>query len=1019
MASRSALASVPTAVAVCASSCSATLAAAAAPLLVASDPFAAFDRRELRRVDPARCSLTTAASPPEQTATEQSRSVLSEHSHSHPPAAPAARVSSAAFVSSPLVAHIQSRFAVAPASTAAHPGSAGSRHPLAVRPGCSGYHHILTNVLPRSLLRQISLTSPCSSQRRFSGCRAAGSTASIFSRSTAGIDPGSTVSSDGKGAGEEGGAAVFRGGASSHPEMLGSGADDVAQSHESDDDDSASDDSAMADIDASAQGSSDAARSSDGEGSADGRAMGAGGQAEADAAAQQAAGLATLAELYEAQEKLARSARFRESVALFRAWIRKDKSAGAGGGATEAGGAPAPAAGAEAAGEAGAAAEKAERPEWWNHEFEAQLRKEREEQLPLMTWQLYLHALMHVGPPVQAVQGVVRAMREMRGQGVQASEETYHALLQTALARRDANSVLLFLSQCVGASGCRGGVGPGHWGWGLGVEGTRGFGVHPHAALCILLVAKGVWGLVVWVDFETPLAAAPAVPSMPCRSPPATPSPPSLPTAPAPPSLPPLLRCPSPPPPARIPHLLSSHAPPLPPIPPIPPTLPLHFPSHLWWQDGSSEGGTKGGQLQRGHSAVCQGAPHAGGVAARGGHAEGAHGGQGALCTGEGAAARMCLCPLPSALCPLPSALCPVCGAMHIAPLPTMAVSRQHGALAVAPPMYWHSTPRSLATHSLLPHLAAPSMPVLSKRLPSPACNAWQAHKIQVEGRAMEHALMTAVDAEDYDCATLALQVRYSCPAGALLLPCRCATLALQVRYSCPAGALLLPCSRAPAPVSLASLPRPSPPSHQLMQEQGEYVHDGLMLHVANMAARLGDTNIMEHVWDRLVRLPHPPSPAFHLARIHAYSTAPKFSCAFRAALHLQDFLLHPTLARPTDLRPYDIFPKFRPGAPGAPEEDCFRYTLPLLGAAGAAGAGGEGEGLAGGEGGLTGGGAPLEELNPFTSLRPLTLALCSNVDVLDKVSHGGHTGGRAGETIFETIFETTLRRLKVAVDVL
>ncbi|CAI7740704.1 unnamed protein product [Closterium sp. NIES-54] len=778
MASRSALASVPTAVAVCASSCSATLAAAAAPLLVASDPFAAFDRRELRRVDPARCSLTTAASPPEQTATEQSRSVLSEHSHSHPPAAPAARVSSAAFVSSPLVAHIQSRFAVAPASTAAHPGSAGSRHPLAVRPGCSGYHHILTNVLPRSLLRQISLTSPCSSQRRFSGCRAAGSTASIFSRSTAGIDPGSTVSSDGKGAGEEGGAAVFRGGASSHPEMLGSGADDVAQSHESDDDDSASDDSAMADIDASAQGSSDAARSSDGEGSADGRAMGAGGQAEADAAAQQAAGLATLAELYEAQEKLARSARFRESVALFRAWIRKDKSAGAGGGATEAGGAPAPAAGAEAAGEAGAAAEKAERPEWWNHEFEAQLRKEREEQLPLMTWQLYLHALMHVGPPVQAVQGVVRAMREMRGQGVQASEETYHALLQTALARRDANSVLLFLSQMGAAR------------------------VAPKAGSyseAIVLCAK-----------ERRMQAA------------------------------------------------------------------LQLVADM---------------------------------------------------------RRARMVPSPRAVAEL-LATC-----LH--------TRRSRDAMAVL--------------------------------------EVAKAHKIQVEGRAMEHALMTAVDAEDYDCATLALQVRYSCPAGALLLPCRCATLALQVRYSCPAGALLLPCSRAPAPVSLASLPRPSPPSHQLMQEQGEYVHDGLMLHVANMAARLGDTNIMEHVWDRLVRLPHPPSPAFHLARIHAYSTAPKFSCAFRAALHLQDFLLHPTLARPTDLRPYDIFPKFRPGAPGAPEEDCFRYTLPLLGAAGAAGAGGEGEGLAGGEGGLTGGGAPLEELNPFTSLRPLTLALCSNVDVLDK----------------------------------
>ncbi|CAI5501600.1 unnamed protein product [Closterium sp. Naga37s-1] len=814
MASRSALASVPTAVAACASSCGATLAAAAAPLLVASDPFAAFDRRELRRVDPARCSLTTAASPSEQTATEQSRSVLSEHPHSHPPAAPAARVSSAAFVSSPLVAHIQSRFAVAPASTAVRPGSAGSRHLLAVRPGCSGYHHILSSDVARSLLRQISLTSSWPPQRRFSGCRAAGSTASIFSGSTAELDPGSTASSDRKDAGEEGGAAVSGGGGLSDREVLSLATDDLAQSHESDDDyseareDGASDDS---DVDASAQESSDVARSSDGGGSADARAMGAGGQAEADAAAQQAAGLATLAELYEAQEKLARSARFRESVALFRAWMRKDKSAGAGGGATEAGGAPAPAAGPEAAGEAGAAAEKAERPEWWNHEFEAQLRKEREEQLPLMTWQLYLHALMHVGAPVQAVQGVVRAMREMRGQGVQACEETFHVLLRTALARRDANAVLLFLTQCVGPSGCRG-------------------------------------------------AAAPAVPSMPRRTPPATPSPPSLPTAPAPPSLPPLLRCPTPPP-ARIPHLLSSHAPPIPPLPPIPPTSPLLFRSPP----------TPGGRM---------------------------------------GAARVA----------------PKAGSYSEAIVLCAKERRMQAALQLVADM---RRARMVPSPRAVSELLATCLHTRRSRDAITVLEIVKAHKIQVEGRAMEHALMTAVDAEDYDCATLALQ--------------------------------------------------------QLMQEQGGHVHDGLMLHVANMAARLGDVNLIEHVWERLVRLPNPPSPAFHLARIHAYSTAPKFSAAFRAALHLQDFLLHPTLARPKDRPPYDIFPKFRPGAPGAPQDDLFRYTLPLPAPPGAAGAGGEGEGLAGGEGGVTSAGAPLEELNPFTSLRPLTLALCSSVDVLDK----------------------------------
>ncbi|CAI5475153.1 unnamed protein product [Closterium sp. Yama58-4] len=370
MASRSALASVPTAVAACASSCGATLAAAAAPLLVPSDPFAALDQRELWRVDPARGSLATAASPPDQTATDLSRSVLSEHPPSHPSAAPAARVSSA-FVSPPLVAHIQSRVVVPPASTAFHPGSAGSRHPLAVRPGCGGYHRILTNDVARSFLRQISLTSSWPSQRSFSGCRAAGSTASIFPRSTAGIDPGSSASSsDRKDAGEEGGAAVSGLGGSSYRDVLSVAADDLAQSHESDDvysearEDVASDDSG---VDASAQESSDVARSSDGGASA--------------------------------------------------------------GGATEAGGAPAPAAGA--------------------HEFEAQLRKEREEALPLMTWQLYLHALMHVGPPVQAVQRVVRAMREMRAQGAQgvrASKDTFHVLLRTALARRDASAVLLFLT---------------------------------------------------------------------------------------------------------------------------------------------------------------------------------------------------------------------------------------------------------------------------------------------------------------------------------------------------------------------------------------------------------------------------------------------------------------------------------------------------------------------------------------------------------------------------------------------
>ncbi|CAI5492353.1 unnamed protein product [Closterium sp. Naga37s-1] len=749
MASRSALASVPTAVAACASSCGATLAAAAAPLLVASDPFAAFDQRELRRVDPARCSLTTAASPSEQTATEQSRSVLSEHPHSHPPAAPAARVSSAAFVSSPLAAHIQSRFAVAPASTAVRPGSAGSRHLLAVRPGSSSYHHILSSDVARSLLRQILLTSSWPPQRRFSGCRAAGSTAGIFSGSTAELDPGSTASSDRKDAGEEGRAALSGGGGLSDREVLSLATDDLAQSHESDDDyseareDGASDDS---DVDASVQESSDVARSSDGGGSADARAMGAGGQAEADVAAQQVAGLATLAELYEAQEKLARSARFRESVALFRAWMRKDKSAGAGGGATEAGGAPAPGAGAEAAGEAGAGAEKAERPEWWNHEFEAQLRKEREEQLPLMTWQLYLHAMMHVGPPVQAVQGVVRAMREMRGQGVQASKDTYHVLLRTALARRDANAVLLFLTQCVGASRCRGGVGP---------MGAARVGRYNGAVVL--------------------MGAARVVP----------------------------------------------------------------------------EAGS--------YSAAV------------------------VLCAKE---------------------------------------RRMHAALQLVADM---RRARMAPSPRAVSELLATCLHTRRSRDAITVLEVVKAHKIEMEGRAMEHALMTAVDTEDYDCAYLA------------------------------------------------------------MQEQRDSVHDGLMLHVANMAARAGHTPIIEHVWDRLLRRPYPPSPAFHLARIHAYSAAPNFPCAFRAALHLQDLLLHPTLARPKDLPPYDIFPKFRPGTPGAPQDDLFRYTLPLPAPPGAAGVGGEGEGLAGAEGGVTGGSAPLEELNPFTSLRPLTLALCSNVDVLDK----------------------------------
>ncbi|CAI5999706.1 unnamed protein product [Closterium sp. NIES-64] len=716
MTSRSALASIPTAVAACASSCGATLAAAAAPLLVASDPFAAFDQRELRRVDPARCSLTTAASPSEQTATEQSRSVLSEHPHSHPPAAPAAPVSSAAFVSSPLVAHIQSRFAVAPASTA-------------VRPGCSGYHHILSSDVARSLLRQISLTSSWPPQRRFSGCRAAVSTASFSSGSTAESDAGSTASSDRKDAGEEGGSAVSGGGGLSDREVLSLATDDLAQSHESEDDyseareDGASNDS---DVDASAQESSDVARSSDGGGSADARAMGEGRQAEADAAAEQAAGLATLAELYEAQEKLVRSARFRESVALFRAWMRKDKSAGAGGGATEAGGAPAPGAGAEAAGEvgageAGAGAEKAERPEWWNHEFEVQLRKEREEALPLMTWQLYLHALMHVGPPVQAVQGVVRAMREMRGQGVQASKDTFHVLLRTALARRDANAVLLFLTQ-------------------MGV--------------------------------------------------------------------------------ARV-------------------------------------------------------VPEAGSYSAAV-----------VLCAKE---------------------------------------RRMHAALQLVADM---RRARMAPSPRAVSELLATCLHTRRSRDAITVLEVVKAHKIEMEGRAMEHALMTAVDTEDYDCAYLAMQ---------------------------------------------------------LLQEQRDSVHDGLMLHVANMAARAGHTPIIEHVWDRLLRRPYPPAPAFHLARIHAYSAAPNFPCAFRAALHLQDLLLHPTLARPKDLPPYDIFPKFRPGTPGAPQDDLFRYTLPLPAPPGAAGAGGEGEGLAGAEGGVTGGSAPLEELNPFTSLRPLTLALCLNVDVLDK----------------------------------
>ncbi|CAI5470479.1 unnamed protein product [Closterium sp. Yama58-4] len=661
MASRSALASVPTAVAACASSCGATLAAAAAPLLVPSDPFAALDQRELWRVDPARGSLATAASPPDQTATDLSRSVLSEHPPSHPSAAPAARVSSA-FVSPPLVAHIQSRVAVPPASTAFHPGSAGSRHPLAVRPGCGGYHRILTNDVARSFLRQISLTSSWPSQRSFSGCRAAGSTASIFPRSTAGIDPGSSASSsDRKDAGEEGGAAVSGLGGSSYRDVLSVAADDLAQSHESDD--------------------------------------------VYSEALQQAAGLATLAELYEAQEKLARSARFRESVALFRAWMRKDKGAGAGGGATEAGGAPAPAAGA--------------------HEFEAQLRKEREEALPLMTWQLYLHALMHVGPPVQAVQRVVRAMREMRAQGAQgvrASKDTFHVLLRTALARRDASAVLLFLT---------------HMG-----------------------------------D-------------------------------------------------ARV-------------------------------------------------------------VPEAGSYSEAV-----ALCAKE---------------------------------------RRMQAALQVVADM---RRARMVPSPRAVSELLATCVHTRRSRDAITVLEVVKAHKIEMEGRAMEHALMTAVDTEDYDCAYLAMQ---------------------------------------------------------LIQEQREYVHDGLMLRVANMAARAGHTPLIEHVWDRLVRRPYAPSPAFHLARIHAYSAAANFPCAFRAALHLQDFLLHPSLARPNDLPPwFHAFPKFRPGAPGAPQDDCFRYTLPLPGAAGAAGAGGEGEGLAGGEGGVTGGGAPLEELNPFTSLRPLTLALCSSVDVLDK----------------------------------
>ncbi|CAI5943862.1 unnamed protein product [Closterium sp. NIES-65] len=847
MTSRSALASIPTAVAACASSCGATLAAAAAPLLVASDPFAAFDQRELRRVDPARCSLTTAASPSEQTATEQSRSVLSEHPHSHPPAAPAAPVSSAAFVSSPLVAHIQSRFAVAPASTA-------------VRPGCSGYHHILSSDVARSLLRQISLTSSWPPQRRFSGCRAAVSTASFSSGSTAESDAGSTASSDRKDAGEEGGSAVSGGGGLSDREVLSLATDDLAQSHESEDDyseareDGASNDS---DVDASAQESSDVARSSDGGGSADARAMGEGRQAEADAAAEQAAGLATLAELYEAQEKLVRSARFRESVALFRAWMRKDKSAGAGGGATEAGGAPAPGAGAEAAGEvgageAGAGAEKAERPEWWNHEFEVQLRKEREEALPLMTWQLYLHALMHVGPPVQAVQGVVRAMREMRGQGVQASKDTFHVLLRTALARRDANAVLLFLTQCVGASRCRGGVGP-------GLE----FG----------LTMRHLSAL---------LAAPPVIPSVPCNPLPVLPSHPSRPALAA-----ILQRCPSrlPPtrthsPPTPLPSLTSfpssprlsshsshpshpshpSHAPPLPPIPPIPPTLLLLFTSPH----------PRGGRM-----GVARVVPEAGSYSAAV-----------VLCAKE---------------------------------------RRMHAALQLVADM---RRARMAPSPRAVSELLATCLHTRRSRDAITVLEVVKAHKIEMEGRAMEHALMTAVDTEDYDCAYLAMQ---------------------------------------------------------LLQEQRDSVHDGLMLHVANMAARAGHTPIIEHVWDRLLRRPYPPAPAFHLARIHAYSAAPNFPCAFRAALHLQDLLLHPTLARPKDLPPYDIFPKFRPGTPGAPQDDLFRYTLPLPAPPGAAGAGGEGEGLAGAEGGVTGGSAPLEELNPFTSLRPLTLALCLNVDVLDK----------------------------------
>ncbi|CAI5475152.1 unnamed protein product [Closterium sp. Yama58-4] len=135
----------------------------------------------------------------------------------------------------------------------------------------------------------------------------------------------------------------------------------------------------------------------------------------------------------------------------------------------------------------------------------------------------------------------------------------------------------------------------------------------------------------------------------------------------------------------------------------------------------------------------------------------------------------------------------------------------------------------------------------------------------------------------------------------------------------------------------------------QLMQEQREYVHDGLMLRVANMAARAGHTPLIEHVWDRLVRRPYAPSPAFHLARIHAYSAAANFPCAFRAALHLQTSCC--TLARAPQ-RPPPLVPRL----PQVPPR-----------------------------GGVTGSGAPLEELNPFTSLRPLTLALCSSVDVLDK----------------------------------